>query len=64
MRVAGLCCDGHSPTDTVRVSYVTAVAVAAGQSKQLYSGVGTFNWYYLSFPPQIPRPPWFGLEWR
>ena len=28
--------------------YVTAVAVAAGQSQRFYSGVGIFNWYYLS----------------
>jgi hypothetical protein len=33
--------------------YVTAVAV--GQSQPLYSGVGIFNWYYLSSPPQILR---------
>jgi hypothetical protein len=33
--------------------YVTAVA--AGQSQRFYSGVGIFNWYYLSSPPQIPR---------
>jgi hypothetical protein len=33
--------------------YVTAVA--AGQSQRFYSGVGIFNWYYLSSPPQILR---------
>jgi hypothetical protein len=33
--------------------YVTAVA--AGQRQRLYSGVGIFNWYYLSVPPQILR---------
>ena len=31
--------------------------MAAGQSQRFYSGVGIFNWYYLSSPPQIPRPP-------
>ena len=40
--------------------YVTAVA--AGQSQRSYSGVGNFNLYYLSSPPQIPRRPWVGLE--
>jgi hypothetical protein len=35
--------------------YVTAVA--AGQSQRFYSGVGIFNWYYLSSPPQIPHTP-------
>jgi hypothetical protein len=43
-------CNGH----------VTAVAV--GQSQRLYSGVGIFNWYYLSSPPQIPRFFRFPLE--
>jgi hypothetical protein len=33
--------------------YVTAVTV--GQSQRLYSGVGIFNWYYLSSPPQVLR---------
>jgi hypothetical protein len=27
-----------------------------------YSGVGIFNWYYLSSPPQIPRTPAVPLE--
>ena len=40
--------------------YVTAVAV--GQSQRFYSGVGIFNWYYLSSPPQIPRPIGADLE--
>jgi hypothetical protein len=31
--------------------YVTAVA--AGQSQRFYSGMGIFNWYYLSSPPQV-----------
>jgi hypothetical protein len=31
------------------------LAAAAGQSQRLYSGVGIFNWYYLSSPPQILR---------
>ena len=60
-------CDGHSPTDTsarsgVAVMYNTVTAVAVGQSRRLYSGVGIFNWYYLSSPPQIPRTPVVGLE--
>jgi hypothetical protein len=38
--------------------------VAVGQSQRFYSGVGIFNWYYLSSPPQIPRGPWFDLESR
>jgi hypothetical protein len=44
--------------------YVTAVAV--GQSRRLYSGVGVFNWYYLSLssPPQILRFPRCHLESR
>jgi hypothetical protein len=42
--------------------YVTAVAVAVGQSQRLYSGVGIFNWYYLSSPPQILRAPRVELE--
>jgi hypothetical protein len=40
--------------------YVTAVAV--GQSQRLYSGVGIFNWCYLSSPPQILRFPGVHLE--
>ena len=40
--------------------YVTAVAT--GQSQRFYSGVGIFNWYYLSSPPQIPRASRFDLE--
>jgi hypothetical protein len=42
--------------------YVTAVA--AGQSQRFYSGVGIFNWYYLSSPPQIRRRLVVHLEWR
>jgi hypothetical protein len=37
-------------------------AVAAGQSQRFYSGVGIFNWYNLSSPPQILRCPEVGLE--
>ena len=33
--------------------YVTVVA--AGQVQRFYSGVGIFNWHYLSSPPQIPQ---------
>ena len=42
--------------------YVTAVA--ARQSKRFYSGsgVGIFNWYYLSSSPQVLRPPVVRLE--
>jgi hypothetical protein len=29
--------------------------VAVGQSQRFYSGVGVFNWYYLSSPPQNLR---------
>jgi hypothetical protein len=36
--------------------------VAAGQSQRFYSGVGIFNWYYLSSPPQILRFPEVDLE--
>jgi hypothetical protein len=32
------------------------------QEKARYSGVGIFNWYYLSSPPQIPRGSRFDLE--
>jgi hypothetical protein len=42
--------------------YVTAVA--AGQSQRFYSGVGIFNWYYLSSPPQILLVPVVHLETR
>jgi hypothetical protein len=45
-----------------RNGYVTAVA--AGQSQRFYSGVGIFNWYYLSSPPQILRGSRFDLELR
>jgi hypothetical protein len=38
------------------------MAVVAGQSQLFYSGVGIFNWYYLSSPPQIPRFFRFDLE--
>jgi hypothetical protein len=38
--------------------------VAVGQSQRLYSGVGIFNWYYLSSPPQIPRRRGVPLETR
>jgi hypothetical protein len=40
--------------------YVTAVA--AGQIQRFYSGVGIFNWYYLSSPPQILRFSRYPLE--
>jgi len=30
--------------------------------RALYSGVGIFNWYYPSSPPQIPRAPGVELE--
>jgi hypothetical protein len=36
--------------------------VAAAQSQRLYSGVGIFNWYYPSSPPQILRRPGVDLE--
>jgi hypothetical protein len=36
--------------------------VAVGQSQRLYSGVGIFNWYYLSSPPQVLRVPEAPLE--
>ena len=36
--------------------------MAAGQSQRFYSGVGIFNWYYLSSPPQILRVPGVPLE--
>ena len=36
--------------------------MAAGQSKRFYSGVGIFNWYYFSSPPQIPRRRGVDLE--
>jgi hypothetical protein len=39
-------------------------AVAAGQSQRFYSGVGIFNWYYLSLPPQILRGPVVHFELR
>jgi hypothetical protein len=38
--------------------------MAAGQSQRFYSGVGNFNWYYLSSPPQVLRGPRVGLERR
>ena len=53
-------CNGHSPTEkSVRPGvtckgFVTAVAI--GQSQRLYSGVGIFNWHYLSSPPQTSDP--------
>jgi hypothetical protein len=31
------------------------MAVAVGPIQRFYSGVGIFNWCYLSSPPQIPR---------
>jgi hypothetical protein len=37
-------------------------AVAAGQSQRFYSGVGIFNWHYLSSPPQVLRGPGAHLE--
>ena len=36
--------------------------MAAGQSQRFYSGVGIFNWHYLSLPPQILRVPGAPLE--
>ena len=36
--------------------------VAAGQSQRFSSGVGVFNWHYLSSPPQIPQGPGVHLE--
>ena len=42
--------------------YVTAVT--AGQSQRFSSGVGIFDWYYLSSPPQIPRFSRVDLESR
>ena len=53
------------PTDKIARSDVTVIyvtAVAAGQSQRFYSGVGIFNWYYLSSPPQILRRPAVHLE--
>jgi hypothetical protein len=35
--------------------------VAVGQSQRFYSGVGIFNWYCLSLPPQVLRFPVVGL---
>ena len=49
-------CNGHSPTDT-SVRWCGKVAV-----NRFYSGVGIFNWYYLSSPPQILRCSRFPLE--
>jgi hypothetical protein len=51
--------NGHILT-AICDGYVTAVA--AGQSQRLYSGVGIFNWHYLSSPPQILRFSRFDLE--
>ena len=34
------------------------------QEKARYSGVGIFNWYNLSSPPQILLRPVVHLEWR
>ena len=39
-----------------------ATAVAVGQSQRLYSGVGMFNWYYLSSTQGSYRTPGFDLE--
>jgi hypothetical protein len=39
-----------------------ATAVVAGQTKRLYSGVGIFNWYHPSSPPQVLRPSRCPLE--
>ena len=44
--------------------YVTAVAVGKSRRLYLYSGVGIFNWYYLSSPTQIPRRRGVPLETR
>jgi hypothetical protein len=44
--------NGHAcPFGCSCSGYVTAVAV--GQNQRLYSGVGIFNWLYLSLPPQV-----------
>jgi hypothetical protein len=61
-------CNGHSAfSNGHRCLFgcnVYVTAVAAGQSKRFYSGVGIFyNWYYLSSPPQILLLPRVGLEW-
>jgi hypothetical protein len=37
--------------------------VAVGQSQPLYSGVGIFNWYYLSSTPRELRAWQAELEW-
>jgi hypothetical protein len=56
-------CNGHYPTDTSVCSGVTVIiptvtAVAAGQSQRLYSGMGIFNWYYLSSYISPPNSRW------
>ena len=38
------------------------MAVAAGQSRRFYTGVGIFNWHYLSSPPQVLLLPVVRLE--
>jgi hypothetical protein len=50
--------NGHKAQVSVRsgvtvIGYVTAVA--AGKSQRFYSGVGIFNWYYLSSTPRELR---------
>ena len=59
--------NGHTPTDkNIRLGvrycsgYVTAVT--AGQSQRFYSGMGIFNWYYLSSTPRELRLPGADLE--
>jgi hypothetical protein len=46
-------CNANSPTDT---------SARPGVQQQFYSGVGIFNCYYLSSPPQITRPSGVPLE--
>jgi hypothetical protein len=58
-------CNGQYPTEKCPFgcnSYVTAVAAGQSQRFYFYSGVGVFNWYYLSSPPQVLRSPRVGLE--
>jgi hypothetical protein len=48
------------PAGTVKVSVRVynnghLMAVAAGQSQRVYSGVGIFNWYYPSSTPRELR---------
>jgi hypothetical protein len=51
--------NGHKCPFGCNGYYMHVAAVAAGQRPRqrfyFYSGVGIFNWYYLSSPSQIPR---------